>query len=109
MMRPFGLTRGRPRRYISPVRWLLPLLFVIALALCTVDSVPAPRKKRERAALDRAEASPLDFARLARGSYRDHGVTVRYDGPAASQCGRFDATTGTLTWLDDTVDTATYN
>jgi hypothetical protein len=91
------------------VRWLLPLLFAIALALFTVDGVPAPRKRRERAALDRPGPTPLDFARLARGSYRDHGVTVRYDGPAASQCGRFDATTGTLSWFDDTVDAVAYN
>jgi hypothetical protein len=94
-------------RYISTVRWLLPLIFAIALALCFVDAEPPPRKKRERGALDR-EPPPLDFARLARNSYRDHGVTVRYDGPAA-QCGRFDATTGTLTWFDVTADAVTYN
>jgi hypothetical protein len=88
------------------VRWLLPLLFAIALALCSVDPVPSRRKKRDRSALD-AELPPLDFARLARGSYRER-VTVRYDGPA-SQCGRFDATTGTLTWFDDAADAVTYN
>ena len=84
------------------MRWLLPFVFALALAVCTADDLPAPRRKRVWEAFDGGIWADPEGAALGRASFHAPGGPRFHDDPAAAgQSATFDAATGTLTWFDD--------
>jgi hypothetical protein len=75
------------------MRWVLPLLLVVALAVCVADPSRARRARRPR----------LPRAALAGPSWAPReAIAPDITGDAAAmQRAMFDASTGTLTWFDD--------
>jgi hypothetical protein len=83
------------------MRWLLPLILVVALAVCAADYTSASARKRARAGLDGPAWMHPQVPPADRGGGNDR-VTVSADRQAAAvPTATFDAATGTLTWFDD--------
>jgi hypothetical protein len=84
------------------MRWLLPLLLVVVLAVCAADDISASARKRARTGLDGPAWMHPEVPPSGPVGGHDQAVTASEDPQAAAlQTARFDAATGTLTWFDD--------
>ena len=97
-MRSVAVAIDHRRRYIAGMRWVLPLIFAVALAICAVDHGSVSARRRRRTALD----GPAWMDPEAPAPPGDDDVTATEDRrPAARQAATFDAVTGILSWADD--------
>jgi hypothetical protein len=90
------------RRYIAAVRWLIPLVLVVVLAVSALDAPRVARPKLPRAVLAGDRWMPPEVGAPGQGAAQspDPGsFDAAQTDPA--QRASFDAATGTLTWLDD--------
>jgi hypothetical protein len=94
------------------MRWLLPLVLVVVLAVCAADTPPARKPKLPRAVLAGPVWHHVAVAASDRAGSRDQGIIVPAVSPAGAtvaddpqaailQSAAFDAATGTLTWFDN--------
>jgi hypothetical protein len=84
------------------MRWLLPLILVVALAICAADPTSASARKRARAGQGGPAWMHPQVPPSVHRRGHDHDVAAFADHQAAAlQTATFDAATGTLTWFDD--------
>jgi hypothetical protein len=85
------------------MRWLLPLVVAVALAICAVDPTSPSSRRRARTALDRpAWLHPQVPVGAAGHDHTVPAATATEDRQAATrQTATFDPATGMLTWFDD--------
>ena len=82
------------------MRWLLPLILVVALAICAADPTATSARKRARTVHGGPAWMHPQIPRGERGDH-DDDVAAFADQAPALQTASFDAATGTLTWFGD--------
>jgi hypothetical protein len=83
------------------MRWFLPLILAVALAICAADHASASARKRARTRFDGPAWMHPQVPPGERGGHDQDVAAFADRQTAALQTATFDAATGTLTWFDD--------